>query len=344
MREAGQTTACRRGVREDVRCLWQRSRLPQRQLARDLGTPASTLRRWCSSTPSEKHPGRPLLPCGEDQRKAVWQHVRAAAGRTTIAALKKVFPAIARRVLGQILAAFRRALRLGRRRHLARLTWSRAGAVWAADFTQLAGRASAHALSVRDLASGRALHMGVVPAERTEVVVAVLANLFDRHGPSLVLKADNGSAFEAESTKDFLRAHGVLALFSPPGTPAYNGACEAGIGSGKRAARDVALVEGHHGPPNERHLRTAADLLNAMPRGPAADAPCPDDLWEEREPISAALRCQLRARYRRHEARGRASAGIAKDARLSHAEQASLDRDAIREALCDLNLLSIRRA
>ncbi len=34
---------------------------------------------------------------------------------------------------------------------------------------------------------------------------------------------------------------------------------------------------------------------------------------------------------------------IDKRVQLSHAEQASLDRHAIREALCDLNLLSIRR-
>jgi transposase InsO family protein len=274
----------------------------------------------------------------------VWQHVLAAAGRTTVAALKKVFPDIARRVLEQILFAVRRVLRIGRRRQLARLTWTRAGALWAADFTQLAGRGSAHAFSVRDLASGKALHVSIVPAESAEVVVTVLLDLFESHGPPLVLKMDNGSAFEAETTKDLLSAHGVLTLFSPPATPAYNGACEAGIGSVKRVSGDVALLGGHHGPPDDEHLRTAANLLNAMPRGNGAAAPCPDDLWARRAPISAALRCQLRVVYRRHEALARASAGIAKDARLSHAVQASLDRNAIREALCDLNLLSIRRS
>jgi hypothetical protein len=30
---------------------------------------------------------------------------------------------------------------------------------------------------------------------------------------------------------NFLRAQGVRPLFSPPRLPAYNGACEAGIGS-----------------------------------------------------------------------------------------------------------------
>jgi hypothetical protein len=55
--------------------------------------------------------------------------------------------------------------------------------------------------------------------------------LFVRHGAPLVLKADNGSAFIAEATRDFLSLVGVNLLFSPPHTPRYNGSIEAGIGS-----------------------------------------------------------------------------------------------------------------
>ena len=340
MKEAGQLTACRRAVREDVRRLWQQqSRLSQRQLARDLGTPASTLRRWCTAPVSTALPGRPRLPLDPGQLDAVHQHVRKVAGRTTVAALKASFPAIARAVLEHILSAFKRVLRLGRRRHLARLTWARPGTVWAADFTLLDGRGSACALSVRDLASGKALYLGTVQCSTAEVVVALLAELFEQHGPPLILKMDNGSGFVAELTEQLLKEYGVLALYSPPGTPAYNGACEAGIGSAKRAAADIAWLEGHDGPPDEQHLSEAAAVLNAMPRGRAAASACPDSLWARRESITPALRCQLRARHRRHESVGRAAAGIAKHEELSHAEQASLDRHAIRDALCDLNLL-----
>jgi len=124
---------------------------------------------------------------------AVREHVRAVAGRTTVAALKARFPMIARRVLEQVLAAVRRLLRLGRRRHLARLTWTTPGTVWAVDFTQLAGRGSAWALSVRDLASGRALYAAIVPSCNAEIVAAVLADLFDVHGAPLVVKLLEGT-------------------------------------------------------------------------------------------------------------------------------------------------------
>ena len=343
MKEAGQATACRRTVREDVRGVWQRTCLSQRELARRLGMPASTLRRWCVTAPTVAFPGRPRLACDAEQIDAVHQHVREVAGRTTVAALKASFPAVARSVLEKILSAIRYVLRLGRRRHLARLTWSRPGTVWAADFTQLGGRGSAYALSVRDLASGKALYLGTVPSLTAEVAIAVLADLFELYGPPLVLKMDNGSGFVAEITSQLLDEHGVLALYSPPSTPAYNGACEAGIGSAKRAAADIAWLEGHDGPPTQQHIRKAARVLNAMPRGSAAASACPDSLWPQRQRISLARRCELRARHRHHESVARTAAGIAKHTRLSHAEQTSLDRYAIREALCDLDLLSIRR-
>jgi len=342
MRENGQATACRRAARDDVRRLHEQSPLSQRQLARELGKPVSTVRRWCAPMPA-RTPGRPPLLRDRRQLAAVREHVRAVAGRTTVAALKARFPMIARRVLEQVLAAVRRLLRLGRRRHLARLTWTTPGTVWAVDFTQLAGRGSAWALSVRDLASGRALYAAIVPSCNAEIVAAVLADLFDVHGAPLVVKMDNGSGLLAHLTKRLLEEHGVLALYSPPGTPPYNGACEAGIGSLKRAAVDFVYLQGHAGTPDQRHLRSAVAVLNAMPRGPAATAHSPDQLWRQRAHITPALRCQIRARHRRHETRLRVAAGIAMDARLPHAEQASLDRHAIRDALCDLNLLYIRR-
>jgi len=145
MRVADQTTACRREVLRDVRRLWKRGRLPQRRLARDLCVPASTLRRWCTAAVPQALPGRLRLPCSSEQIESVWARLRAVAGRTTVATLKAIFPAVARRVLEQALSAMRRMLRIARRRRLAQLTWSRPGTVWAADFTQLDGRGGPHA-------------------------------------------------------------------------------------------------------------------------------------------------------------------------------------------------------
>ena len=63
------------------------------------------------------------------------------------------------------------------------------------------------------------------------------------HGPPLVVKSDNGSVFGAPAMETLLHDFGVLHLFSPPGTPSYNGAIEAGIGSLK--ARSEAHAARH---------------------------------------------------------------------------------------------------
>lgn len=57
----------------------------------------------------------------------------------------------------------------------------------------------------------------------------------------LVLKGDNGSAFISEQLKDLLRTRRILPLYSPPGTPSYNAACETGNRQIKKIAGDLRL-------------------------------------------------------------------------------------------------------
>jgi transposase InsO family protein len=145
-------------------------------------------------------------------------------------------------------------------------------------------------LAVRDLASGQQLlwlPVGEATAERT---LQQLVWLFACYGAPLVLKSDNGSPFSAEVMGEFLQGHGVWPLFSPPRTPAYNGACEAGIGSMKKR---TAYQAERHGRPEEwtsKDLDRAHRLANetARPRGPKG--PTPAEAWERREPITAAER------------------------------------------------------
>ena len=47
----------------------------------------------------------------------------------------------------------------------------------------------------------------------------------------LVLKSDNGPAFVSAEVRAVLAERGVVALYSPPYWPRYNGAIEAGIGA-----------------------------------------------------------------------------------------------------------------
>jgi transposase InsO family protein len=81
---------------------------------------------------------------------------------------------------------------------------------------------------VRDLASGRYL-LALPCLDVTEATAgAVLAALFLKDGPPLMLMLDNGTAFVAEARRSVLAGHGVTALYLPPRPPTYNGACEAG--------------------------------------------------------------------------------------------------------------------
>src|SRR6516164_6649323 len=67
------------------------------------------------------------------------------------------------------------------------------------------------------------------PDETAQTAVAVLIGLFLIHGPPLVLKLDNGSAYRAEAMQKALVGYGVVVLYSPAYTPEYNGSAEAGV-------------------------------------------------------------------------------------------------------------------
>jgi hypothetical protein len=79
--------------------------------------------------------------------------------------------------------------------------------------------------------------------------------LFALYGAPWVLKMDNGSAFIADRVRWFLHRAGVHLLYSPPCTPAYNGAVEAGNGSLKTRTKRQCLQAGHPGPPRCLHQR-----------------------------------------------------------------------------------------
>ena len=116
------------------------------------------------------------------------------------------------------------------------------------------------------MTSGQTLLWRAVAAATAAVVIAELDWLFTLHGPPLVLKSDNGSAFIADEARSHLRRWSVFRLFSPPRRPQYNGAIEASIGSLKTrtakhcdlaghpevwtaAALEAARLEANHGRP-----------------------------------------------------------------------------------------------
>ena len=269
---------------------------------------------------------------------AVRQHVLEIAAQASVRDLRQRFPSTPRRFLESELRRVRLDLRRAKREDQAILHWHEPGSVWAADFTMLGGVRGDSALLIRDLASGKVLHASVSDSQRADVVVAAMSRLIKEHGAPLVLKMDNGSAFIAEQTVDLLLGHPIAPLYSPPRTPAYNGACERSIGVLKATAADLEILWPSH--KLDARLQGAAALLA---RRHGRRQASPNELWAARQRISDEQRDDFLMHWCEHELLLREAKGIACDAQLDHAEQASIGRQAIRDALCELDLLTIQR-
>jgi hypothetical protein len=125
----------------------------------------------------------------------------------------------------------------------------------------------------------------------------------------------------------------VIPLFSPPRTPGYNGAIEAGIGSLKTRTQTHAARYGRPGWWTWDDVEAARAEANATarPRGPSG--PTPDASWHARRPVTPAERGMFQvtvARLRTHE---RSQSMVHREDPLSENDEAIVDRRAVRRAL-----------
>lgn len=262
----------------------------------------------------------------------------------SVATMHRTYPEVPRRKIKRIRS---RALAL-RAAQTAKykLAWSTPGAVWAMDFKEPPSPVEGvyvGVLVVRDLASGETLTVAATRTLEAREVVAVLVSLFMLFGAPLVLKNDNGSNLVAEVVVAVLEEWAVLALRSPPGCPAYNGACEAGIGSISRRAEEYAALAGHPGEWTCDDLEAARVLANHEGRPRAAPAGrSPEVAWLERRAFGPDERARLRAEALRiylAELQRLEDLDPLSDPRV----RASIERAALGRALCNLNYLTIRR-
>ena len=215
------------------------------------------------------------------------------------------------------------------------LEWTRSGAVWSMDHTQLDAPIDGgepYLFLVRDLASGKVLT--ALPTRSTDhaPVLAELERLFALHGPPLVLKMDNGSAFVHKDVAKRLTYHGVTALRSPARTPSYNGSVEAGMGSFKRYLERIAAQHGRAGHPTRDDLEGAL-LLQGSLGGPRGAKATPAQAWRDRTPITAEERRAFL----------QALAEARETLLCDSSPHAIKDRVAVRTVLTALNYLVIRR-
>jgi transposase InsO family protein len=309
-----------------------------------------TLRRWLARWRSDRLKviprGRPVARSERQVRQeilAVFALVGPAVGLPT---LEELFPEVGRSELIEMQRRYRHALRNRRRALIHALRWTRPGAVWAQDFAEPPCRVDGvygRLHVVRDLASSEQLLALPTEAEDASGACAAVEALFRWHGAPLVLKHDNGSAFVSEEMRELASRWGVLLLFSPPGTPSYNGSIEAGIGGLKARAH-------HHCARNDRTGQWSCDDVeaarlegNATARSTGLAGPTPDTLWSRRQSISTEDRAAFRLAYELHAARHRAERGVLPGIELPPRVRACVDRVAISRALIERGYLLVRR-
>lgn len=330
---------------------WARRRgLSLAQAALRLGLDPSTLgvwrARWDADHLRPRERGRPTEPVDREQRWAVLAVFGLMGPQVGLPTLQSLFPDVARSALVDLQTRCRDIFVRKAAWVVHTLRWTRAGAVWAIDFAvppaPIEGLYT-RLLVVRDLASGCVLVAIPTLQESAALVVRVLESLFRWFGKPLVLKSDNGSPFTAQEVKDLLRREGVHALYSPEGTPEYNGSVEAGMGSIRVRAFWQAALDDRPGEWTCDDIEAAMRQANETGRPHGLAQPTPQSAWLWRIPIADAERTRFAETCARYGSEEYTRRGLLPMTELQHRERASIDRIAISRALIELGFLLIRR-
>jgi len=315
-----------------------------------LGVEPSTLRRWEERWDEDQlaihSRGRPVEHVDRWIRYAILAVFSLMGPHVGLPTLQALFPEVARAELVDLQRRYRRVFRRRRSWLVYALRWTRAGAVWALDFTeppQPIDGLYGYVLAVRDLGSGQMLLALPTTGKDADLVARMLEVLFRWHGAPLVLKCDNDGPFVAEPVQVLAARHQVRILYSPPGTPSYNGSVEAGIGSLKvRALYEAA----RHDRPEHwtcDDIEAAREQANrtARPQGPSE--PTPHERWLARPELTPGERRAFGEAYVHWATQEYTRLGLLPMDKLQHWDQAAIDRVALTRALIEEGFLLIRR-
>lgn len=327
----------------------RRADQPAATAAARLGIAPGTLRgwtgRWKADRMTLRSRGRPVQRAQRDERLAILSLFGLLGPQLGLPTLLDLFPEVARGELIDLQRRYRHAYRRRNAVLLHTLRWTTAGAVWAMDFATPLHPIEGHyprLFVVRDLASGYQLMALPALGETTGTAIDVLRSLFEAYGAPLVLKSDNGSAFTALEMRAFVARHEVLHLFSPEGTPAYNGSIEAGIGSMKTRTHYESARLDRPGHWTCDDIEAARCQANATSRPHGPQQATPDGAWGDRVPLTRGQRMLLQTSCEEHRRRERQLRGLHLSP-LKERDKASIDRLAIGRALIDSGFLLIRR-
>ena len=258
--------------------------------------------------------------------------------------LRSLFPDVSRAELLDLQRSYRGLYREQNRLLMNQLTWTMPGRVWAMDHADPPAAIDGTCdviFAVRDLASGMQLAWDAALDATAEATLTPLESLFRHHGAPLVLKSDNGSAFISERTRRLLDQYGVVHLFSPPALPSYNGSCEAGIGSMKTRTAHHAGLLGFPEQWTSDDLEAGRRQANEVHRK-KHDAPTAAERWNQRTTIDVTERQTFRDAIDRYRV-ARIASLMQKNSCTTANEAATIERIAIRQALVELGMLTLKR-
>jgi len=324
--------------------------LTWQERALGLGVPDRTLREWDSL--SRRKPltfdlrGRPTTRSPLLIRRLALDILRDLGPHIGLRSLRPLVPLMGCRELEDLLRRWKGVYAFMKRRGMTRLIWTVPGTVWALDHTEPPEPIDGiypYILSVRDLASGCALAWEPVLDMTARTTNQVLLSLFRGHTPPLAIKADCGPWGKAAVTDVFLADWGVTKFLSPPHYPPYNGAAEAGIGSGKTRTGEHARRRSNSEEWTCEDCYAALQEANTVNRPRRLGGLTPQDVWDARPPITQADRLSflqtLATSWR--EIRDGHLEGI--EGELGARALATLERKAIIRALVACGLLEYRR-
>ncbi|MHC4778989.1 MAG: DDE-type integrase/transposase/recombinase [Planctomycetota bacterium] len=303
-------------------------------------------RRWGCDKMAVKELGRPPERGEVKQRELVFALFGLLGPGVGVPTLRSLLPDMPRRELEEIKERYTRIFKAKNRVTYRVLNWTRPGAVWAMDHTwppmDVDGQFD-RLLLVRDLSSRNILSSLPVEGEDSETVIHLLSALFAWYGTPLVIKSDNGSAFTSDETRRFFRDNGVYLLLSPPGTPKFNGSCEAGCGA-------VKLYSFHEAARNDRPYAWTPDDVeagrcrsNIIPRQDDPGERTPDRLFEMRRPVTPGERAAFHFATHHHNREARKELGYLPEIELPIKDQDRIDRLALSRALVEQGFLFFRR-
>jgi transposase InsO family protein len=319
------------------------------EMARRLGISRRTLFAWEERRREGKglvRRGRPSAELSRAKQKDVDAFLGVVGPRVSLSTLRGRFPDLRPAALEDLRQEFRLARRRGSRWLIHALKWTEPGWVWAADFLEpphpIDGEYP-YVLLVRDLGSGKQLAALPCRDQTARTVWGLLLALFALYGRPLVIKWDNGSGFQETRLQDRLRALSLLCLFSPPALPAYNGACEAGVGSIKTRTHHEAARHDRPYRWTSDDVEAARRQANEVARPWGLRGPTRAERFGERRAVPEEVRQAFWKSYGAFELQERDARDISPDAELEHYDQASIDRVAIERALTEHDILEYRR-